>query len=77
MTGQELTPNHKGQCWITTERGSEGAIVDAAAGRLCRDRVIPAMKARADRRHICESSGRCGSRRVERPIDSAHPWAAC
>jgi uncharacterized protein len=47
LVPKELAPNHKGQCWITTGRGSEGAIVDAAAGRICRDRVIPAMKARA------------------------------
>jgi len=47
LVPRELAPNRKGQCWITTGRGSEGAIVDAAAGRICRDRVIPAMKARA------------------------------
>lgn len=47
LVPKELAPNHKGQCWITTGRGSEGAIVDAAAGRICRDRVIPAMKSRA------------------------------
>jgi len=47
LVPRELAPNHKGQCWITTGRGSEGAIVDAAAARICRDRVIPAMKARA------------------------------
>jgi uncharacterized protein len=47
LVPKELAPNHKGQCWITTGRGSEGAIVDAAAARICRDRVIPAMKARA------------------------------
>jgi uncharacterized protein len=47
LVPKELAPNRKGQCWITTGRGSEGAIVDAAAGRICRDRVIPAMKARA------------------------------
>ena len=46
LVPKELAPNHKGQCWITTGRGSEGAIVDAAAGRICRDRVIPAMRAR-------------------------------
>src|SRR6476661_4105979 len=47
LVPRELAPNHKGQCWITTGRGSEGAIVDAAAARICRDRVIPAMKVRA------------------------------
>jgi uncharacterized protein len=47
LVPRELAPNHKGQCWITTGRGSEGAVVDAAAGRICRDRVIPAMKSRA------------------------------
>lgn len=47
LVPKELAPNHKGQCWITTGRGSEGAVIDAAAGAICRDRVIPAMKARA------------------------------
>ena len=47
LVPKELAPNHKGQCWITTGRGSEGAVTDAAAARICRDRVIPAMKARA------------------------------
>src|SRR6476661_7001157 len=47
LVPRELAPNHKGQCWITTGRGSEGAVVDAAAARICRDRVIPAMKTRA------------------------------
>jgi uncharacterized protein len=47
LVPRELSPNHRGECWITTGRGSEGAVVDAAAGKICRDRVIPAMKARA------------------------------
>lgn len=47
LVPRELAPNHRGQCWITTGLGSEGAVVDAAAARICRDRVIPAMKARA------------------------------
>jgi len=47
LVPKELAPNHKGQCWITTGRGSEGAVIDAAAATICRDRVIPAMKARA------------------------------
>jgi uncharacterized protein len=46
LVPKELAPNHRGQCWITTGLGSEGAVVDAAAGAICRDRVIPAMKAR-------------------------------
>jgi uncharacterized membrane protein YgcG len=47
LVPKELAPNHQGQCWITTGRGSEGAVLDAAAATICRDRVIPAMKARA------------------------------
>jgi uncharacterized membrane protein YgcG len=47
LVPKELAPNHQGQCWITTGRGSEGAVIDAAAAAICRDRVIPAMKARA------------------------------
>ncbi|MDB4885380.1 MAG: hypothetical protein JWN79_818 [Gemmatimonadetes bacterium] len=46
LVPKELAPNHQGQCWITTGRGSEGAVIDAAAGAVCRERVIPAMKAR-------------------------------
>src|SRR6476659_6509876 len=41
-----LAPRHRGECWITTGRGSEGAITDGSAAAICRDRVIPAMKAR-------------------------------
>ncbi len=47
LVPRELAPNHRGQCWITTGRGSEGAVIDAAAATICRDRVIPAMKAQA------------------------------
>jgi uncharacterized protein len=46
LVPKELAPNHRGQCWITTGWGSEGAVVDGAAGSICRDRVIPAMQAR-------------------------------
>ncbi len=46
LVPKELAPNHRGQCWITTGRGSEGAVVDGAAGSICRDRVIPAMQTR-------------------------------
>ena len=47
LVPKELAPNHKGHCWITTGRGAEGAVTDAAAAVICRDRVIPAMKSRA------------------------------
>lgn len=47
LVPKELAPNHRGECWITTGRGSEGAVLDAAAGAICRERVIPAMKERA------------------------------
>jgi uncharacterized protein len=48
LVPKELAPNHLGRCWITTGRGSEWALIDAAAGAICRERVIPAMK---ERRH--------------------------
>src|SRR6476660_2109734 len=47
LVPKELAPNHRGECWITTGRGSEGAVIDAAAAAICRTRVIPAMQARA------------------------------
>lgn len=47
LVPKELAPNRTGQCWITTGRGSEGAVTDAVAARICRDRVIPSMKVRA------------------------------
>jgi uncharacterized protein len=41
---KELNPNHKGECWITTGKGSEGFITDATAATICRDEVIPHLK---------------------------------
>lgn len=41
---KELNPNHKGECWITTGKGSEGLITDATAANICRDDVIPRLK---------------------------------
>jgi uncharacterized protein len=43
---KELSPNGRGECWITTGLGAEGTLVDAHAGAICRDRVIPALRVR-------------------------------
>jgi uncharacterized protein len=43
---KELAPNGRGECWISTGIGAEGTLVDARAGAICRDRVIPALTER-------------------------------
>jgi uncharacterized protein len=43
---KELAPNGRGECWIATGIGAEGTLVDANAGAICRDRVVPALKVR-------------------------------
>jgi uncharacterized protein len=43
---KELAPNGRGECWISTGLGAEGALIDAHAGAICRDRVIPALRVR-------------------------------
>ena len=43
---KELAPNGRGECWISTGLGAEGTLIDARAGAICRDRVIPALRAR-------------------------------
>lgn len=40
---KELAPDNRGHCWITTGRGAEGVITDAASARICRERVVPAL----------------------------------
>lgn len=44
LVPKELAPNHKGECFILTGRGSEGVITDATAASICRNGVIPFMK---------------------------------
>lgn len=41
---KELAPDNRGHCWITTGRGAEGILTDAAAGAVCRDRVVPRLR---------------------------------
>ena len=43
---KELAPNGRGECWISTGLGAEGTLIDAQAGAICRDRVIPALRVR-------------------------------
>ena len=43
---KELAPNGRGECWIATGLGAEGTLIDAHAGAICRDRVIPALRVR-------------------------------
>lgn len=41
---REISPNNKGECWITTGTGAEAYITDAAAGTICRDEFIPHLR---------------------------------
>ncbi len=41
---KEISPNNKGECWITTGTGAEAYITDAAAGTICRDVIIPHLR---------------------------------
>jgi uncharacterized protein len=41
---KELSPDGKGQCWITTGRGAEGILTDAVSAAICRDRIIPHLR---------------------------------
>ena len=43
---KELAPNGRGECWVATGLGAEGTLIDAHAGAICRDRVIPALRVR-------------------------------
>lgn len=43
---KELSPDSAGVCWITTGRGAEGIITDAASGRICRDEIVPHLRER-------------------------------
>jgi uncharacterized protein len=43
---KELSPNNRGECWITTGLGAEAMITDAFAGAVCRDRMIPFLRDR-------------------------------
>lgn len=44
---KELAANHRGECWIATGTGAEGIITDATAGSICRDAIIPHLRAKA------------------------------
>jgi uncharacterized protein len=43
---KELAPDGEGHCWITTGLGAEGIITDSRAGDICRDAVVPLLRAR-------------------------------
>ncbi|MEP6992534.1 MAG: TPM domain-containing protein [bacterium] len=43
---KELAPNHRGECWIETGTGAEGIITDASAAAICRDSIVPHLKAK-------------------------------
>lgn len=43
---KELAPNHRGECWISTGTGAEGALTDALSARICRDSIIPRLRER-------------------------------
>lgn len=43
---KELAPDRRGQCWISTGTGAEGALTDAQSARICRDSIIPALRER-------------------------------
>lgn len=43
---KELAPDSSGVCWITTGRGAEGIVTDAASGRICRDEIVPHLRRR-------------------------------
>lgn len=43
LVPKELSPNRKGQCWITTGRGSQGMLTDATVGSICRTVIVPEM----------------------------------
>lgn len=43
---KELAPDGRGRCWVTTGRGAEGPLTDADAAAICRDAVVPALRAR-------------------------------
>ena len=46
LVPKELAPNGRGECWVATGIGAEGTLVDARAGAICRDRVVPALRVR-------------------------------
>lgn len=43
---KELAPDHRGQCWISTGTGAEGALTDAQSARICQDSIIPHLRER-------------------------------
>ena len=43
---KELAPDRRGQCWISTGTGAEGALTDALSARICRDSIVPHLRER-------------------------------
>lgn len=46
LVPKELAPDQRGHCWITTGRGAEAVVTDAASAAICRERVVPRMRER-------------------------------
>lgn len=44
LVPKELAPSGRGECWITTGRGAEAGLIDADAGTICREAVIPRLR---------------------------------
>ncbi len=43
---KELAPDHRGECWISSGTGAEGALTDALSARICRDSIVPHLRKR-------------------------------
>jgi uncharacterized protein len=58
---KELAPSGRGECWVTTGLGAEGALTDAAAASICRDSVIPHLRERDYERAVGAGVGAIGA----------------
>jgi uncharacterized protein len=58
---KELAPDGRGECWITTGLGAEGTLLDARAGAICGDSVVPRLRARAYAAAIAAGIGGIGA----------------
>jgi uncharacterized protein len=58
---KELAPSGRGECWVTTGLGAEGALTDATAASICRDSVIPHLRVRDYERAVGAGVGAIGA----------------
>ncbi len=58
---KELAPSRRGECWVTTGLGAEGTLRDAVAGAICRDSVIPHLRARRYEDAVAAGVGAVGA----------------